>query len=162
MRQHPWILAALCMASTAHAEDWLAGEYEVVVPQHPTPGRFVLVIVRDPEGRYRDEVFTESVEASTGRILRRPVSQPEGKDAGVRVLTAGEMAEAGAPELVAANVRCANVDGMSLCQVPDGAGVVFGDQTLRSGYFGVAMHVGLLEVRKRPPGTAPIDQRKAP
>jgi hypothetical protein len=143
------------MASTAHAQDWLAGEYEVAVPDHPAPNRFVLVITRDAEGRYRDEVFAESVDASTGRILKRLMPQPPGADAGVRVLTASEMATPDWPDLAAANVRCASVDGMLLCHVPDGASVAFCDQTLRSGYFGGAMHVGLIEVRKRPAGAIP-------
>jgi len=166
MRPRAWILAAWCLASKVNAQDWLVGEYEVVVPDHPVPGRFVLVISRDADGRYRDEVFTESVEAPTGRILRQPVPLSRGPDAGVRAMSANELASPDGPDLVAANVRCAIVEGMVLCLVPDGAGVEFGGQTLRPGYFGTGMHVGLIEVRKRPSGAtaqaAPTDRREGP
>ena len=166
MRLRAWILMAWCLASKVDAQDWLAGEYEVVVPDHPATSRFVLIITRDADGRYKDEIFTESVEASTGRILRQAVPPSRAPDAGVRVVSANELATADGPDLAAANVRCAIVDGMALCLIPDGVSIPFGDQTLRPGYFGSAMHVGLIEVRKKAAGVAaqaaPTDRRETP
>lgn len=168
MRSRPWVftLALACIAPAAHAQDWLAGEYEVVVPGHPAPSRFVLVITQVAHGQYRDDVFVESVDASTGRILRQPVPPTVGADAGVRVMTAGEIAEMRQPDLLAANVRCAGVDGMLLCQIPEGASIDFDGRTLQPGYFGGAMHVGLIEVRKRTSGSgaqaASHDRREKP
>jgi len=147
------MLALGCIASAAHAQDWLAGEYEVVVPGQPAPSRFVLVITQVADGKYRGDVFVEAVDASTGRILRQPVPPTGGADAGVRVMTAGEIAEMRKPDLLAANVRCADVDGMLLCQIPEGASIEFDGRTLQPGYFGGAMHVGLIQVRKRPSGS---------
>ena len=168
MRPRPWVfmLAVMCTASTAHAQDWLAGEYELVVPGHPVPSRFVLVITQAADGKYRDDVFAEAVDASTGRILKQPVPRTAGAYAGVRVMTAGEIAEMRTPGLLATNVRCADVDGMLLCQIPEGASIVFEGRTLQPGYFGGAMHVGLIEVRKRPSGAdtqaASHDRREKP
>jgi hypothetical protein len=150
MRLGAWILMALCVVSTAHAEDWLDGEYDVVVPHRPVPKRVLLVVTRDVEGRYRDEVFEEPVDASTEGSPRRAMPHAPGTDAGVRVPTAGEMASAEWPELAAANVRCASVEGMLPCLVPEGAAVKLGDRTLKAGCFGSGMHVGLIDVHKRP------------
>ena len=153
MRTRPWVatLALMGIVPAVLAQDWLAGEYEVIVPGDPAPSRFVMVITQVADGQYRDDVFVESVDAPTGRIFRRPVPQPAGANAGVRVLTAGEIAE---PGLIAANVRCAEVDGMVLCQIPEGASIDFDGRTLQAGYFGAGMHVGLIDVRKRALGSS--------
>ena len=83
MRLPAWILAALCLSPAAHAEDdWLAGEYEVGVPDHPEAMRFVLVVKRAADGRYRQEIFKESGDAATGRALTRvePWQRPPGAE----------------------------------------------------------------------------------
>ena len=163
MRLSPWIflVASASMASPAHADDWLAGEYDLVVPGRSGPGHFVLVITRDAEGRYREEAFEKVVDASTGRTTLRPAPEADSRDSVVRELTPDEMSPKDGMDLVAAHVRCALVGGMMLCLIPDGPGLVLEDRTLPPGYFAGAMHVGFMEVHKRPPA-APDDRRGSP
>jgi hypothetical protein len=156
MRLPPWILLASLLSPPAHAqEDWLAGEYEIVVPARPAPMRFVLVITRDADGRYRDEVFKETADASTGSVLTRIEPSPAGAIAGVREMPPGDIEAMKEPALTRANLRCAEVDGMLLCRIPEGASLDFGDRTLGPGYFASAMHVGLIDVHRRPTGAEP-------
>ncbi len=151
MRLRPWILLASLLPAAAQAEDdWLTGEYEVVVPDRPTPKRFVLVITRDADGRYRDEVFKQTGEASAASRVPLDASE-RGAIRGVRELGADEMAKMAAdnPSLARANVRCAEVDGLMLCRIPDGATIDLEGRTVGAGYFAAGMHVGEIAVHRR-------------
>jgi hypothetical protein len=161
MRRHAWILMALGMAMSAHAQDWLAGDYDVVVPDRPAPKRFLLTITQDADGRYREQVFEEVVDASTGRTSLRPAPEAGDRDSVVRELTPDELSAKDGVDLLPAHVRCAFVGGMMLCHIPDGPGLALEDRTLPPGYFTGAMHVGFMEVHKRPPA-APGDHRGNP
>ena len=145
-------LLALCLAPLAHADDWLAGEYEVFVPDRPAPQRFMLTITKDDGVGYRAEVFKEEVDATTGKTLMRPM--PPGASAEervVQVMAPAEMVKSGASDAEAASVHCAVVNGMGLCKIDDGASLTLDGQTLHGGYFGSAMHTGLIEVHKLAP-----------
>ena len=156
-----FLLLALSIASIAQAEDWLAGDYEIIAPDRPAPRHFLMTITQDTDGHYRHETFEESVDASTGRIVRRLVPPFSSPDAGVRELMPEEMAPSDGVDLVAARVRCALVDWMMLCLIPEGPGLVLEDRTLAPGYFAGAMHVGFMEVHRKPPA-APGDLRGSP
>ena len=152
----PLLCAALCLPALAHADaDWLAGEYEVVVQDRPAPSRYLLVITRDADGRYRDDVYKRAGDADAGSILTRVEPARAVRYAGVQVLSAAEIEAMKEPLLVRARVRCATVDGMLLCLVPDGQTLDIEGETLGPGYFAAGMEVGPIAIRKRPPGAAP-------
>ena len=142
---------ALGLPMLAHAdEDWLVGEYELTVPDHPAPSRYVVVIERNAAGRYRDDVFRRSRDAAAGLT---PVDRPhDPKLAGVHVLSDADMASLKEPRLVLAGVRCAAVDGLMLCFVPDGQHLDLDGMILGPGYFAGGMEVGPIEVHERLPG----------
>ena len=165
MRIRRWILlAAFALASAARADDdWLPGEYEVHVPDDPS--HFVLVIVRDAQGRLDGAVYKEAGDAASGRSLVRiePWRADEpwhgGKLDEVREMSAEELAPS---DLARAHLRCAEVGALGLCRIPDGASFEFDGRTLGPGHFGFAMHVGYIEVRKRTPGAMPAVPPPAP
>ncbi len=143
---------ALCLPVLAHADDdWLAGEYDVVVPDDPAHSRSLLVIKQGVDGHYRAEAFRRSGEA--GRILTPVERPPDSKLAEVHVLSDADIASAMEPRFVLAHVRCADVEGMALCLVPEGQRLDVDGRTLASGYFGIGMEATFIEIHKRPPGT---------
>ena len=149
------LLAALCLAPLAHADDWLAGEYEMSVPDHPAPSRFMMTITKDAGGGYRAEAFEEAVDPATGKTsLTRARWSGSAESSGVEVIAPAEMISSGVSAAEAAGVHCADVDGMVLCKIDDGASLSLDGRTLHAGYFASAMHVGLIEVRKLPPRDA--------
>jgi hypothetical protein len=155
MRIRRWLLiAVVALASTAHADDdWLAGEYEVVVPNESTP--FVLVITRDAEGHLDEAVYSERGDAASGRSFMRiePWRPHEpwhgGKADELREISDQELAAEGASDMVRAHLRCAVIGGLAMCRVPDGGTFEFDGRTLGPGYFGFAMHVGYIDMHRR-------------
>jgi len=146
--------AAWCLSTLAHADaDWLAGEYEVVVQDRPAASRYLLVITRDADGRYRDDVYKRSGAADAVDTLTRIEPARVAKYAGVQVLSIAEIEAMKAPLLVRVRVRCASVDGMLLCLVPEGQTLDVEGETLGPGYFAAGMEVGPIEIRKRPVGS---------
>ncbi len=143
---------AVGLPTLAHADDdWLAGQYDVVVPDRPSPTRFVLVIERSADGRYRDDVYRRSDDAA-GALTR--VEPPHDSQlAGVHVQSDADIAALKEPRLVRAHVRCAEVDGLMVCFVPDGQRLDLDGLVLGPGYFAAGMEVGPIEIHKRPPGS---------
>ena len=168
MRIRRWLLPAVfALASTAHAaDDWLAGEYEVTVPDESTP--YVLVITRDAAGHLEEAVYSERGDAGSGRsLVRIEPWQPDepwhgGKADELREMSEQELAAEGASDMVRAHLRCAVIGGLGLCRVPDGGTFQFDGRTLGPGYFAFAMHVGYIAVHRRAPGAMPAVPPLAP